>query len=64
VKFDVETRDQIQKRESIKLWEAINSLQAKMSELNAKESIEGEVDFAVDEKLERELDALNTKISK
>ena len=69
-KFDQAAKDVILKRESLKLWETLNSLGTRMQdaelwmEHNAAEDTKNELREEFDEKLETELEALSTKMGK
>ena len=67
VKFDISTRDIIHKRESVKVWEAINQLGnqvVNMPDNSMKEKIKVILTPFIEEHIETEVEGFNTKITK
>ena len=67
VKFDVSTRDKIAKRESLKIWDAINQLGGQVTNMPDEAGlarIKTLIGPEIDERIESELEVFNTKLSK
>ena len=67
VKFDVSTRDKIAKRESLKIWDAINQLGSQVTNMPDEAGlarIKTLIGPEIDERIESELEVFNTKLSK
>lgn len=63
VKFDISTRDIIHKRESVKVWEAINQLGnqvVNMPDNSMKEKIKVILTPFIEERIETEVEGFNT----
>ena len=67
VKFDITTRDIIHKRESVKLWDAINQLGSQMASIPDEatlQKIKTLIAPEIDERIESELEEYDAKVNK